>query len=1307
LEHSGAHLYRVPWCLMVGEEGSGRSALLASAMRERQYGRPDDKALTEDGWSFWFLDEGLVIDVRGALLVEGAARAEALELIRRARRRRPIDSVVLTISASDLDRPEAEVRARAEKLCHALRAIHDTLGVRCPIYVLITQADAIPGFSAFCRALPSPMREHMFGWSSPNPLTAPYATTWVDEAMDTLYGSLCRAQLALLSVGGEPLEDESVRDGAFTFAAALRARTEPLRLFLDSCFKASVYEEHLWLRGLYFCGDPSSAASRGSTPVRPLAFLGDLLRKKVFPERRLARPAIRSWSHNQRWVRALRWTLATTVLVTVLALAGAWWSLQRDVAPITSISEELANEVVLRRATSRPGGARGEADWKRQRDVALKVLGRMGELHSLECAHPWLPSSWVTDFDEDLREALSITFSQVVLPALHSGLVRKQAEVLAAGESGVAARPEGSLQAAPVPRAVEVLSPEQFAEYQALQALLVRLEEYRVLAQAYERLRRGGGSAGATSTPTPAPGDSPLRVNDLERLVPPLLGAPLPPAYLQRPGLYEPSLARATSEPLVEPADMLARLRGRTELLAKRLSERLFSRDNPLELHVRDIVEQLAALQTNTSPDEAFQHLADALRRVNHDLELKAAEWISRAELDPSLRHLAEPLRKSGFLAPERSSSGLGDLEDRWRVGLAQLQRRLREKYEVGGLGPVLVLSEGPTGRFELGPNYLQLKELIDSPFTQALMKQDAAQAPPASPAAGPIRVFWSEEGLDQALEQVEVYNLFIQEVDRRFPSEVGSVLRAKARVVLERRLMEQVERSRRIEAAPRALSAASAHLTLSEMSAELASLKRAAGRLRELLDTYEQLEFTQAKGVLSGQMGEQAEGLLRRVDAVLEHDALYTPDPRLTRWRGNEPPALEAFDVPDAGGLALYLKVQRERVGLLAREYASIPVSLLEAVSEDTEPPPLLVKWRGILTELGRREKMAPGNSVQVLEDFILKDMLETGRERCSARMLRAKDGGDWFLGRMDLLRATLRRRCESFQAEAVRESYAQLATRFNDTLAGHFPFAAETDVSPLGDASPEDVRAFYRAFDAFRAELDALLGLDGRRARRAGPLSQDMWDFVSRVEEARGFFTPLLASGDGEARYTVRMEPRINRRFELRANQIIEWQLEVDGRSVADRAATWEPGAPLRVAFRWAKDAPYAPAPDGQPGGALLGGNETLTFEYGGTWSLLRLLRAQQGPRGELERKERARPHVLRFMMQAREKARDKAAASATREQVRAFLRLEVSSLDGKAPLEAPLQWPVRAPLSVEDVREDFSSEFPLHPGDRRADR
>ncbi|MGA8657727.1 MAG: type VI secretion protein IcmF/TssM N-terminal domain-containing protein [Chthoniobacterales bacterium] len=315
-EAAGKDFYELPWYLMVGEPGSGKT----EAIRHSQVGFPpglQDEFQGVGGtinMNWWFTNYAVILDTAGRLIFEevepGATSEwkEFLALLKKHRFNCPINGLVLTIPVESLIRDSLEqMEQKAGKIARQLETIQRELDVRFPAFVLVTKCDLINGFREFFEDLDDPRaQQQMLGWSNPAPLDAPFRPELVDEHLRTTVQRLWRRRLGLLQdpVAVAPAArriDET--DRLYDFPHSLSALAPRLRRYLETIFVAGEWTSRpLFLRGIYFTSsiregsalDEELAQAMG-VPVEQLPtgrawerehsyFLRDLFLDKIFRE---------------------------------------------------------------------------------------------------------------------------------------------------------------------------------------------------------------------------------------------------------------------------------------------------------------------------------------------------------------------------------------------------------------------------------------------------------------------------------------------------------------------------------------------------------------------------------------------------------------------------------------------------------------------------------------------------------------------------------------------------------------------------------------------------------------------------------------------------------------------------------------------------------------------------------------------------------------------------------------------------------------------------------------------------------------
>src|SRR5262249_18685700 len=93
-----------------------------------------------------------------------------LDLLKKHRRRRPINGVLVAISASDLMTLNDQARfAHARAIKQRIQELDDHFGIRFPVYLLLTECDLIAGFLEYFEDLGNDERAQVWGITLPLP----------------------------------------------------------------------------------------------------------------------------------------------------------------------------------------------------------------------------------------------------------------------------------------------------------------------------------------------------------------------------------------------------------------------------------------------------------------------------------------------------------------------------------------------------------------------------------------------------------------------------------------------------------------------------------------------------------------------------------------------------------------------------------------------------------------------------------------------------------------------------------------------------------------------------------------------------------------------------------------------------------------------------------------------------------------------------------------------------------------------------------------------------------------------------------
>jgi ImcF (intracellular multiplication and macrophage-killing)-related protein len=242
----------LPWYLVLGARGAGKSALLRAsgldlpAAVEKLVGTGP----TAD-CDWWLTNQAVFIDTAGRYLAnEGPDEREwrqLLSLVRKYRTRPALLGVLVVLSAADLlSKPAGQLEAEASELRRHLNEIVDLLGVDPPVYLLVTQADRIQGLADAAASLGGARLQEAFGWTNRERYPHDAGRT-VGDAFASLRE---RIELALPDLlVREP--DPNRRRRLFLLPQEIAGLSRALSTLVGRAFAPALYDEAPFLRGVY------------------------------------------------------------------------------------------------------------------------------------------------------------------------------------------------------------------------------------------------------------------------------------------------------------------------------------------------------------------------------------------------------------------------------------------------------------------------------------------------------------------------------------------------------------------------------------------------------------------------------------------------------------------------------------------------------------------------------------------------------------------------------------------------------------------------------------------------------------------------------------------------------------------------------------------------------------------------------------------------------------------------------------------------------------------------------------------------
>ena len=249
-------LYELPWYMIIGNPAAGKSTAITNS--GLQFPFADGKVLQGVGGTrncdWFFTTDGILLDTAGRYSVLDEHRAEwfgFLDLLKKYRRRAPINGILIAVSIAELrgDDPDAGIQL-ARSLRKRVQDLIERLEVFAPVYVVFTKADLIAGFGEFFARAERGERERVWGATMPYKRKAgsQQMLAFFDHSFDELCAGLKELSVANMS----QQRRDRMEPGVFTFPLEFATIRTPLRSFLVTLFEENPFQFKPVFRGYYF-----------------------------------------------------------------------------------------------------------------------------------------------------------------------------------------------------------------------------------------------------------------------------------------------------------------------------------------------------------------------------------------------------------------------------------------------------------------------------------------------------------------------------------------------------------------------------------------------------------------------------------------------------------------------------------------------------------------------------------------------------------------------------------------------------------------------------------------------------------------------------------------------------------------------------------------------------------------------------------------------------------------------------------------------------------------------------------------------
>jgi type VI secretion system protein ImpL len=402
LKKQGDPLYVLPWYLMVGMPGSGKSSALSHA----DLSAPlfDEKQLGDEGGIRWWpYNEAIIVEAPGRYFSPEDLSGDGewhtyLKTTEKRRRKEPLNGIIMTLDVEYLINARDEELFEAGRLHQArLDKLMKMLRIKIPVYLLITKCDRIEGFVEFSQTLPDDSFTQATGFAreEDDGPAEDFILHAIDETVETIKDHLINS-----------LSDAHASHRLLRLPKGLNDLKSRLTIFARGGFQTNPYQEPLFLRGVYFSAiemDKDADADRQSF------FLQDFF-TQIVPADRTMISSLTTVEHAQRATR--RMVMGGWSLFMIALIGAVTWLYYGNLQFIERTRVENAGAFVMKETL-------------REKVEALRQLTRMIEVIEHETSTwiiPWYGIMGKPDFVKKLETIYAERFNSFIMRPLNEEL---------------------------------------------------------------------------------------------------------------------------------------------------------------------------------------------------------------------------------------------------------------------------------------------------------------------------------------------------------------------------------------------------------------------------------------------------------------------------------------------------------------------------------------------------------------------------------------------------------------------------------------------------------------------------------------------------------------------------------------------------------------------------------------------------------------------------------------------------------------------------------------------------------------------
>jgi len=254
--NSDRYIYAKPWYLFIGNNGAGKSSIINNSEltfeRSEEVDLINRKIQASNGPVQFYLSSEAVIVERVEEENSDGNWPEFLKWLNNKKKGRPLNGLVVSIDIESLVNSSVnERKVLAKKVTDEVRSLNDLLGIRLPVYLVVTKVDLLEGFTEFyAEDSTEDFEDSLFCFTFPLAIDSKQGSD-MDWA-----GTFSEQYGVLIDYLNESLQERIINEDisveVYAFVRQMIGFKTILYSFLSEVFKESAHSTYPLLRCIFF-----------------------------------------------------------------------------------------------------------------------------------------------------------------------------------------------------------------------------------------------------------------------------------------------------------------------------------------------------------------------------------------------------------------------------------------------------------------------------------------------------------------------------------------------------------------------------------------------------------------------------------------------------------------------------------------------------------------------------------------------------------------------------------------------------------------------------------------------------------------------------------------------------------------------------------------------------------------------------------------------------------------------------------------------------------------------------------------------